>query len=674
VTRDPLDVIGLAGRAGLALLPGALVLCFGLNAGGFFPDSVAFAAIIVLQALVLRTIISDEPAGGFRLLACVIAAALAGLTVWTLVSSSWSEAPGRALVDADRTLLYTAVFVLFASVPRRHADLAWMVRGVALALLALCVIGLLTRLYPETFPVDLDFAADRLSHPLTYWNAQGLVAAVGLVFAFHLTSEAREPLAVRAIAAGAVPILAVTLYFTFSRGAIVAGVAGLLLYLVLTRGAGQLAALAVAGPATVVALVLAYDADELASREPATALAADQGRELAVALVVVVLVAIVARAAVGLLSRRFAARLVPQPRQARLVAIAWAVIAVTTVVGLVAVDAPDRAVDAADTFFNGDPQARPGGAGDDLRDRLADALSNGRTEHWEVALDAFSDEPLRGHGAAMYEALWSQDRDIDLNVLDAHSLYLEVMAELGLVGTVLLVLALGGILVAFAAGVRGPEKALYACLLGAAVAWCVRAAGDWDWEMPATGIWLFALGGYAAAAQWRRREEPAHASRWALPMTLGWLVIAVAPLLVMLSQSDLTRAQFELGRGDCTAATEDALASLESLSSRREPYEVIGYCQAVRGFPRQGVDAMRRAVEQDPGSWQAHFGLGVVRAQAGEDPTADLQRAQAMNPRENIVTEALDRFREAPRRRWPQAGAESQQAALDSGRLSVAAQ
>ncbi|HEX2087474.1 MAG TPA: O-antigen ligase family protein, partial [Solirubrobacteraceae bacterium] len=341
---------------------------------------------------------------------------------------------------------------------------------------------------------------------------------------------------------------------------------------------------------------------------------------------------------------------------------------------LVAVDAPDRAYDAADTFFTGDPEARPGGPGVDLRDRLADPVSNGRTEHWEVALDAFSDEPLRGHGAAMYEALWAEDRDIELRVLDAHSLYLEVMSELGLVGLLLLLVALGGILVAFARGVRGPNRALYACLLGAGVVWCLRAAGDWDWEMPATGIWLFALGGVAAAAPWRERPAPAHRPRWPLAVALAWLAIAVGPLLVMLSQTNLNDAKFQLAQGDCVAASDHALTSIEMLSSRREPYELLGFCQALRGFPRQGVEAMRRAIEQDPKSWQARYGLAVVRAQAGEDPSGDLRDALAMNPMEEVVLDTIERFREAPRSQWPQVGAESQQAALDSGHLTVADQ
>ena len=63
-------------------------------------------------------------------------------------------------------------------------------------------------------------------------------------------------------------------------------------------------------------------------------------------------------------------------------------------------------------------------------------------------------------------------------MLDAHSLYLETLAELGLVGLALLVLALAPPLVA---GFRGVEAAA----TGGYVAFLIHAGLDWDWELPA---------------------------------------------------------------------------------------------------------------------------------------------------------------------------------------------
>ena len=78
-------------------------------------------------------------------------------------------------------------------------------------------------------------ADDRLSYPLTYWNALGLLAAVGTILCFHLTCSRAEPPAVRVLGAAAVPLLVTTLFFTFSRGAIAAGIVGLVAYVVIGR-------------------------------------------------------------------------------------------------------------------------------------------------------------------------------------------------------------------------------------------------------------------------------------------------------------------------------------------------------------------------------------------------------------------------------------------------------
>ncbi len=55
---------------------------------------------------------------------------------------------------------------------------------------------------------------ERLSYPVTYWNTLGLLAALGIVLAFHLSCSLSERRVVRVLAAGVLPLLAVTLFFT----------------------------------------------------------------------------------------------------------------------------------------------------------------------------------------------------------------------------------------------------------------------------------------------------------------------------------------------------------------------------------------------------------------------------------------------------------------------------
>ena len=69
-------------------------------------------------------------------------------------------------------------------------------------------------------------------------------------------------------------------------------------------------------------------------------------------------------------------------------------------------------------------------------DRLTVFTSNGRVEHWDVALDAWRGDRLKGTGAGTFQNEWNRERDRDFQVLDAHSLYIETLGEMGVVGLV----------------------------------------------------------------------------------------------------------------------------------------------------------------------------------------------------------------------------------------------
>ena len=68
-----------------------------------------------------------------------------------------------------------------------------LLRWAAAAFAAIALAGLLTRLLPDTFPISSGFLPERVSFPLTYWNAMGIACALGALLALHLTSSGREP-------------------------------------------------------------------------------------------------------------------------------------------------------------------------------------------------------------------------------------------------------------------------------------------------------------------------------------------------------------------------------------------------------------------------------------------------------------------------------------------------
>ena len=645
-TLDATVVARLADAA-LLLLPGALTVYFAFNAGGFFPGPPAFVAIVLTLILVVRITTAENPFGGFSWPLAVAAGALGIVCLWILLSSTWSDSPARALVEFDRALVYFLALVLFGSIPRSSESLRWIVRGLALAIVAVAVAGFLTRTLPDVFPTDPRLYEGRLGFPLTYWNGVGILTALGAILCLHLTASLREPLAVRVLAAGSLPVLAATVLLTFSRGAIFAGFLGLVAYAILGRPRGLASALLAAVPLGALAVHTAWDAEVLGTDQATGPAGVDEGQDVAVVVAACCVGAALIRLALTLLDTRLRRFTLPPNLRGRVVAGGWIAGAVGVVALALAVDLPDRIDTQYDRFVNSSTSGRP----ETARDRLADVSNTGRIEQWEVALDGFGRAELRGQGAGTYGLEWMRERPNTLVVDDAHSLFVETLQELGLVGLVLLCIVLLAILGA-AAPWRGRDRSLHAALFAAAIAWIVHAGIDWDWEMPATTAWLFCLGGGALALHRDapRSDGPSSGAR----LVLGAVVLtaAIAPALVLVSQRQIDDAAEAFYDGDCAEASERATAAIRTLEIRPEPYEVLGFCDVRQGFDRLGVPALERAVERDPDNWEFHYGLAIVRGSAGLDPRPAAAAALRQNPLDPLTQSLVDYVDTEDRQRW----------------------
>ena len=644
--------VGGVGNACLTILPGVMLVVFAFHSGGFFPGITALAGVCLLVALVLRVALARRPFGGLSIPYVIVAFALALLAGWTLRSSAWSDAPARAVVEYDRVLLYLLAFVLGGALARTRQRLRWMIRGIAAAAVVVCVCALITRLLPDVWAVEPDIAVGRLSYPLTYWNALGLVAALGLVLCFAMTCDDRESRAGRVLSAAALPALAVALLLTFSRGSIAVAVLGLLTMVVVGRPRALLSGLLVAVPTTGLALVAGYRADLLAGNNPTSIAAAAQGHDVALAVAVCVGLAALARAALlgvdhvpSALGAKAAGGVSAEAR--------WAVrggAVIAAIVVAIALSLPSRVHEQYDRFLNGSPVDTTA----DRRDRLTNPDNNGRILQWRVATDAFHEQPLHGEGAGTYELRWDRERPSPNRIEDAHSLYAEVLGELGVVGFGLLVVALLAILAGFLALARGPDRAIGGALFAAGLAWAVHAGIEWDWELPAVSVWLFAAGGLALARPRRRRKAqpapaPASRSRLGHPITrVGGRVIvcgacvglALVPLATYRSEGPLRDGVRAFLADDCPRAVDRALDSIAILDLRPEPYVVLGYCDIRLGHPGLAVAAFRNAIRRDPGNWEMHYGFALARAAKGEDPRGRLRIAQRLNPRETLPAAA----------------------------------
>jgi len=651
----------------LMLFPGALVIFMGFNAGGFFPGTPALGALMVSQLLLGRVLLAQEPLEGLGWGTLAAIAAFAMYTLVTLASGAWSHATARALLSFDRDLMYLLMLVLFGTIKPTASDLRWLIRGLAVGFGVLCIAGLASRVLPNVWHTAPNIVDERLSYPLTYWNALGIVAALGIVLSFHLTSSVDEHWLVRIAAAVIVPLEAVTLYFTFSRSSMAVCVIALIVYVFVARPRALLGAVLATAPVTGLVVKVAYDANLLATPNPTTPAALVQAHHVAVVLGVGIAVTIAVRAiAVRLfdpraLGQKIWGRVRPSHR-AELIAGS-----VVVLIGLGLVfNVPQTLSNDWRQFVNGAPTPTS-----DLRARLNSLSSNGRTALWNVAIDAFDAKPLNGSGAGTYQNLWLKGEPVYEYNVNAHSIYFETLAELGLLGIVPLVALMLGVLVGLFRRCRGELRAVYAVLGVTGLAVALHTGVDWDWQMPATTLGFFAAAGLALGPGRRLRRNWIPGGNGRAALAIGCLLAAALPVMILASQSRVHAAEVDLANGRCEDATQVALSAISWMPARPEPYEVIGYCDLERGFPKLGVQAMQEAVSHDPDSWETHFSLALAQAGAGVKPIQEARTALRMNPKSTLTNQAIHQFTPSDQARWAQEASKLRTEALSTDQLAI---
>ena len=149
-----------------------------------------------------------------------------------------------------------------------------------------------------------------------------------------------------------------------------------------------------------------------------------------------------------------------------------------------------------------------------------------RPHYWHVALLQYEAKPLTGYGAGTFgDYFWADHRPAQGFTREAHSLYLETLAELGPVGIALLGVAL---LVPLAA-LRRRQEPLVAGTLGAYVAFLLHNAIDWDWKVTALAL-VGILCGTATLAATREPGAAAISNRARAGLLAGCGVVAAIAL------------------------------------------------------------------------------------------------------------------------------------------------
>lgn len=616
-----------AGRVGvgLGLALGLALIAFA--SGGYFPTAWAWGALISLVViaalLVLGTTVLPSRLG------LVSMGGLAGFGVWTWLALLWSDDVSATALEGQRVLLYVSAFAALLLVVRR-AMVPLVLSATFTAIFLSMGYGLLTRLFPERLGVFDPVAAYRLEEPLTYWNAAGIFAVMGALLGLGFAIRAHT-LTARVLSAATLPLLFATVYFTFSRGAWVAGAVAFAVAVAIDpRRLQLLAGATVLAAPSALAVLLSSHQDALTRTDAPLSAASHDGHQLAVYLIMLAGASALAGALFWL-----AGRAVAPSRQARL--LFAGVLAFLALAALLAVfvryggpaSLARKGYDAFTTTSGETPV--------NLNQRLFTFSGSYRAELWEAAWHDYEDHPLLGSGPGSYEQYWNEHRPLQHKVRDAHNLYLEVLAELGPIGLALLLVALGApLLAAFLA--RGSPFVPTA--LAAYAAYLVHAAVDWDWEMGAVTLAALAIAAALVAAADLREHPSLLTPRVRTGGTVAALLLAVVAFVGVVGSSALAASDRELAKGKYDEATSQARKGSEWWWWSPDPWRQLGDVAAEQGDNAAARDYYRKAIAKDESDWKLWYDLSTVTT--GAESREALAKATRLNPYASSDFEGAD--------------------------------
>ena len=493
----------------LALLALLAVTAYGMIDGGLYFEEQwlpVAAGILGLSVLTLffRNYYTGVPKAGWALVIL-----LGVLVLIKGLSMLWTIDQALTIQELLRSAMYLAVFaVALASVSYRR-QAAPLVDAMNLIIAPVAGYGLLQKINPVEFPIS-GVSPGRVSSSLEYANTFAMVAALGIVLALARMGGLRNPLA-RATYAVLLLVMCAALYFTLSRGGFASLGLGVVVFFVLCSDRLQNFANLLLLSAPVLWLVYRtqnYEALYNGGAPEAQQLAA--GSALLTDLIIAAVAAFALQLVYSLLLRRYSL----ERRGRRLLgALSIALISILTLAGGYAAFTVVSSAGGFSGLFSG-------GASGGLQERLT-SLSSLRYSYWQVAMEAWRQNPLTGTGAGTFQYVWLEERNSDTGVKQVHNLYLEQGTETGIfafaatVGfAVLLTIytALAALRSRGAAVAAGGERAtLLAGMCSAIVVYLSSSVLEWHWYIPASTLLFFILAAVAVkyASFGPREDEPA---------------------------------------------------------------------------------------------------------------------------------------------------------------------
>ncbi len=659
----------------------------GLNLG---PMTTVEIALTVGCAAAIAAILALAPASrsGYGSWAAGLLLAFAALSALSIV---WSVQPDASWQAASRLFAYSGVFAL-AVLLARVAPRGWsaVLGGVLLACAVVCGYALLTKVFPNRLGSEQVVYYARLREPYGYWNATGLCAALGALCCLWLGSRRSGHALLSALAYPALGLMLVTLMLAYSRGSLVALVLGAALWLALVplrlRGATVLLTGALGA-----GVVVGWDFSKQALTTDSATLPARiaAGHQLGVLLAAVLLALTLAGLAIGFLRARHAPSLQIR-RRAGVLLLSLPVLALLAV--LAALATSHRGLTGSishglGSLTNPNASVPANGPG-----RLT-AIGSARARYWKEALQVFAAHPLAGAGAEGYATARLRYRTAPLKVQQAHGFIVQTLADLGVLGLLLVLALLAAWIVGAgrathpfnrrwsgwrwrpwpdpadrtrategpatgdprALGVYTPERIGLLTMLCVVVTFGLHSLVDWTWYVPGVACTALLCAGWLAGRgplEGPSSPRPASSARGVPrtvaiggrafePAALGAAaVVLISALLAAWAEWQPQRSQTASNQAlallahDRAAALAAARTAVDRDPLSAEALITLAAVQQAAGEGSGAAATYAKAVHLQPSNWQTWEALGEYDLGAGEPHRAleALRAAVYLNP------------------------------------------
>jgi hypothetical protein len=593
--------------------------------------------------------------------ALVLFAALAALTY---LSIAWSVQPANSWMEANRTLSYLAAFAAAAILARLAPDRWPAVLGaVGTVTVIVCGYALLTKVFPAS--LDANDTVGRLRVPFDYFNAIGLMAALGLPVCLWAGTRPATGRMLRSLTVPALAVLLTALVLAYSRGAVLAAVVGLGCWFVLVpvrlRGA-LLLVLGAVGGAIATGWALAHHAVTHNGATLPTRTA--QGHDLGLVLLVVVILSTLA----GWIATRAMDRNVLSADTRRRIGTALVIlVALVPVAAIAGAAASSRGLTGqvshvwrtlTSTTIN--PSVGNGAS------RLG-ALSNSRGLYWSEGLKVGEHALLAGAGAGGFDTARTRYATNPDEVAHAHSYVIETFADFGLIGVALSL----AVVIAWGIAVKrtvtpgprdahaAPERTGLITMLVVVVIYGVSSAVDWTWFIPGVTVPAMVCAGWLAARGPLSEPQPkAAAARTTRRLPLGRIATAIAVIATALiagwfvwqpqhSSDQVSNAITAMTRGDAPAALAAAHGAADSDPVSVDPLWGLSAIYSGLGNKAASRAELVKATQLQPSNAETWQTLGSYDLQAHHPGLAlpELQRAAGLDRTSLIIAKLLAQAR-----------------------------